>query len=387
MLVGRINERQLREFAGAEAKVFGRGGVRTVARATGLAINTVRRGLADLAEAPKPEALLRVRKAGGGRKKLREKDAKLVEAMEELIEPFTRGDPMRPLRWTCKSVRRLAGELRDQGHPISPAKVAELLAEIGYSLQSHRKRDEGKGHEDRDAQFRFINEQAAAFGKGGDPVISVDTKKKELVGAYRNAGREWRPKGEPEEVKVYDFIDPELGKAIPYGIYDVTRNEGWVSVGCDHDTSEFAVESIRRWWRKMGSLRYPQARRLLITADGGGSNSSRCHLWKWCLSQLSKECGLEITVCHFPPATSKWNKIEHRLFCHITQNWRGKALVSHEVVVQLIAATSTKTGLKVQAEADKSSYHTKLKPTAEQMHSIKLSRSDFHGEWNYTIKP
>lgn len=387
MLVGRINERQLREFAGVEAKVFGRGGVRAVARATGLAINTVRRGLVDLAMPPMPEASVRMRKAGGGRKKLREKDAHLVEAMETLIEPFTRGDPMRPLRWTCKSVRRLASELRSQGHPISPAKVAELLAELGYSLQSHRKRDEGKRHEDRDAQFRFINEQAEAFGQVGDPVISVDTKKKELVGAYRNAGREWRPQGQPEEVKVYDFIDPEQGKAIPYGIYDIARNEGWVSVGCDHDTSEFAVESIRRWWRKMGSIRYPQARRLLITADGGGSNSSRCHLWKWCLSQLSKECGLEITVCHFPPATSKWNKIEHRLFCHITQNWRGKALISHEVVVQLIAATSTKTGLKVHAEADQSHYQTKLRPTAEQMNSINLARADFHGEWNYTIRP
>lgn len=387
MLVGRINERQLREFAGVEAKVFGRGGVRTVARATGLAINTVRRGLADLANPPAPEASVRVRKAGGGRKKLREKDSKLVEALEELVEPFTRGDPMRPLRWTCKSVRRLAGELQGQGHAISPAKVAELLAELGYSLQSHRKRDEGKGHLDRDAQFRFINEQAVAFGQAGDPVISVDTKKKELVGAYRNAGREWRPQGKPEEVKVYDFIDPELGKAIPYGVYDVASNEGWVSVGCDHDTSEFAVESIRRWWRKMGGMRYPRARRLLITADGGGSNSARCHLWKWCLSELSKECGLEISVCHFPPATSKWNKIEHRLFCHITQNWRGKALVSHEVIVQLIAATSTKTGLKVRAEADPSHYQTKLKPSADQMNSIKLSRADFHGEWNYTIKP
>ncbi len=387
MLARRLNERQIREFAGVEARVFGRGGQRAVARATGLAINTVRRGLADLDLPPASETDSRVRRSGAGRKKLREKDAGLVETVEELIEPFTRGDPMRPLRWTCKSVRRLADELRTRGHAISPAKVAELLAELGYSLQSHRKRDEGKGHLDRDAQFGFINERALAFQKTADPVISVDTKKKELVGAYRNAGREWRPQGQPEEVKVYDFIDPLLGKAIPYGVYDIAGNEGWVSVGCDHDTSEFAVESIRRWWRKMGLARYPNASRLLITADGGGSNSSRCHLWKWCLSQLSAETGLEISVCHFPPATSKWNKIEHRLFCHITQNWRGKALVSHEVVVQLIAATTTRAGLTVRAESDPSRYETKLKPSPEQMASIRMTRGDFHGEWNYTIHP
>jgi hypothetical protein len=387
MFVGRINERQIREFAGVEAKVYGRGGLRAVARATGLAVNTVRRGLADLASPPLDRDATRVRKAGGGRKKLREKDAGLVEALEALVEPFSRGDPMRPLRWTCKSVRRLASELKAQGHAISPAKVAELLAELGYSLQSHRKRDEGKGHEDRDAQFGFINERALAFQQAGDPVISVDTKKKELVGTYKNAGREWRPQGQPEEVNVYDFIDPLLGKAIPYGVYDLAGNEGWVSVGCDHDTSEFAVESIRRWWRKMGLLRYPKARRLLITADGGGSNSARCHLWKWCLAQLSVELGLEINVCHFPPATSKWNKIEHRLFCHITQNWRGKALVSHEVIVALIAATTTQAGLKVRAEADQSHYETKIKPTPEQMASIRMTRAAFHGEWNYTLHP
>lgn len=387
MLSGRMNERQLRELAGVEAKVLGRGGLRAVARATGLAINTVKRGLLDLEQPAIADATVRVRQAGGGRKKLREKDSGLVEALEQLVEPFSRGDPMRPLRWTCKSVRRLASELHAGGHAISPAKVAELLAELGYSLQSHRKRDEGKGHLDRDAQFGFINERVVSFQKAGDPVISVDTKKKELVGAYKNAGREWRPQGQPEEVKVYDFIDPLLGKAIPYGVYDIAGNEGWVSVGCDHDTSEFAVESIRRWWRKMGSPRYPQARRLLITADGGGSNSSRCHLWKWCLAQLSAETSLPISVCHFPPATSKWNKIEHRLFCHITQNWRGKALVSHEVIVQLIAATTTQKGLKVQAESDTSKYETKIKPTPEQMASIKMTHDQFHGEWNYTIVP
>lgn len=386
LLSDRLNERQIREFAGVEAKVFGRGGLTAVSRATGLAINTVRRGLAELEE-PAEGSRSRIRRSGGGRKKLREKDSGLVAALEQLVEPFTRGDPMRPLRWTCKSVRRLAQELGQQGHPISPAKVAELLAEIGYSLQSHRKRDEGKGHLDRDAQFGFINERVLAFQETSDPVISVDTKKKELIGAYRNAGREWRPQGQPEEVKVYDFIDPLMGKAIPYGVYDIANNEGWVSVGCDHDTSEFAVESIRRWWTRMGAARYPDAKRLLITADGGGSNSSRCHQWKWCLSKLSTEIGVKITVCHFPPATSKWNKIEHRLFCHITQNWRGKALVSHEVIVDLIASTTTKAGLKVRAQADESLYQTKLKPSAEQMAAINITKAEFHGEWNYTISP
>jgi hypothetical protein len=387
LLAGRLNERQKREFAGAEASVFGRGGVSAVSKATGLAINTVRRGIAELNQVPAVAAESRVRKAGGGRKKLEEKDAGLIDALENLIEPFSRGDPMRPLRWTCKSVRRLAAELQKQGHGIGPSKVAELLGELGYSLQSHRKRGEGKGHEDRDAQFAHINEKAAEFQRAGQPVISVDAKKKELVGAYKNAGREWRPKGKPEEVKVYDFIDPKLGKAIPYGVYDIGRNEGWVSVGCDHDTSEFAVESIRRWWKKMGRERYPDATQLLITADGGGSNSVRCHLWKWCLAQLSKETGLELSVCHFPPATSKWNKIEHRLFCHITQNWRGKALVSHEVVVELIAATTTQAGLSVRAEQDNSHYEKALKPSPEQMASINIARADFHGEWNYTISP
>jgi len=299
LLVGRVDERLLRQLAGAEAKVLGRGGVSAVSRATGLAINTVRRGLAELDD---PASALdgRIRKTGGGRKRLRDKNPELTAALEKLVEPFSRGDPMRPLRWTCKSVRRLAAELLAAGHRISPSKVAELLAELGYSLQSHRKRDEGSSHEDRDAQFRHINDQVEAFQRGEQPVISVDTKKKELVGAYKNGGQEWRPKGRPEEVKVYDFIDKELGKAIPYGVYDLQRNEGWVSVGCDHDTSEFAVETIRRWWRKMGRERYPRATRLLITADGGGSNSVRCHLWKWCLAQLSRELGLEISVSFSP---------------------------------------------------------------------------------------
>lgn len=384
----RFDERLTREFAAVEAKVFGHGGVRAVARATGLAINTVRRGLSDFSQPRGAKvSAVRIRQSGGGRKKLRDKDSALVGDLEYLVAPFSRGDPMRPLRWTCKSVRQLARELQAKGHGVSPAKVAELLAEEGYSLQSHRKRNEGKGHEDRDAQFIYINNQVVSYESAGQPVISVDTKKKELVGQFKNGGREWRPQGSPEEVNVYDFIDPMLGKAIPYGVYDIGRNEGWVSVGCDHDTSEFAVESIRRWWRKMGSVRYAKASKLLITADGGGSNSSRCHLWKWCLSKLSAETGLEITVCHFPPATSKWNKIEHRLFCHITQNWRGKALVSHEVIVELIAATTTQAGLKVKAERDQSKYETSVKPSREEMETIPLKRADFHGEWNYTIRP
>jgi hypothetical protein len=382
-----MNERQIRAFAAAEAKAHGSGGILAVSKATGLAVNTVRRGIQEFDNKIESTPVGRVRKPGGGRKKLRDKDADLFPAIDALIEPFMRGDPERPLRWTCKSVRRLAEELQAQGHRISPAKVAELLDELGYSLQSHRKRNEGKDHEDRDAQFVHINEKAAAFLSENQPVISVDTKKKELVGKFKNAGREWRPQGQPEEVHVYDFPDPELGKAIPYGVYDIGCNAAWVSVGSDHDTSEFAVESIRRWWKKMGSLAYPKAKRLLITADGGGSNSSRCRLWKWCLWKLSREIGLEISVCHFPPATSKWNKIEHRLFCHITQNWRGKDLVNHEVIVSLIAATTTKAVLKVQAEHDKSKYQTALKPTNEEMAAIHLERSNFHGDWNYTVKP
>jgi len=359
-----------------------------VAAASGLAINTVRRGVAELvAPASTAPGAGRVRNPGGGRKALTERQPDLLAALEHLVSPHTRGDPMRPLLWTCKSVRQLAGELRRAGHAVSPAKTAELLHQLGYSLQSHRKRDEGQSHPDRDAQFQHLNGQVLTFQAAGQPVISVDTKKKELVGKYRNGGREWRPQGQPEEVKVYDFIDPVLGKAIPYGVYDVAHNEGWVSVGGDHDTSEFAVETIRRWWRSMGQAQYPQARQLLITADGGGSNSSRCRLWKWCLQQLATETGLEVTVSHFPPATSKWNKIEHRLFCHITQNWRGKALVSHEVIVELIAATTTEKGLKVRAERDPGRYEKGKVPSEEDMASLRLTRNSFHGDWNYSIQP
>ena len=381
-----LNERSLRLWAGTEAKVLGWGGVRAVARASGLAINTVRRGFAELAGQAgfQPQ---RIRREGGGRKPLTERQPELRANLERLVSPTPRGDPMRSLLWTCKSVRRLSDELARQGDKISPAKTAELLHDLGYSLQSHRKRDEGKSHPDRDAQFGHINERVLAFQKAGQPVISVDTKKKELVGRYRNSGREWRPKGCPEEVKVHDFVDKELGRAIPYGVYDLGRNEGWVSVGCDHDTSEFAVETIRRWWRTMGQAQYPQARQLLITAAGGGSNSSRCRLWKWSLQQLSNQTGLEISVCHFPPATSKWNKIEHWMFCHITQNWRGKALVSHEVIVELIASTTTKKGLKIRAERDEGHYAKGKVPTKEELAALRLFPHSFHGEWNYSIHP
>lgn len=385
-LAAQMNERSLRLWAGAEANCLGRGGVRGVAAVTGLAINTVRRGIAEISGQLNADSE-RVRRMGGGRKQIKDQHPEILPVLESLVAPLTRGDPMRPLRWTCKSVRRLAKELKVEGYDVSHATVAELLGELGYSLQSHRKRHEGKGHADRDGQFCFINEQVEKFQSSGQPVISVDTKKKELVGPFRNGGREWRPKGQPEEVNVYDFIDKELGKAIPYGVYDLTRNEGWVSVGSDHDTAEFAVESIRRWWDKMGKKKYPHAKELMITADGGGSNSSRCRLWKWCLAQLSLQTGLRISVCHFPPATSKWNKIEHRLFCHITQNWRGKALVSHEVVVQLIAATSTKQGLKVRAGRDEGAYELGKCPTPEELASINLKPADFHGEWNYSILP
>ena len=382
-----LNERSLRLWAGAEAKVAGWGGVRLVARASDLAINTVRRGLAEIEGQADPAQAQRIRREGGGRKTLTQSQPQVLASLEALVSPVTRGDPMRPLLWTCKSVRRLSEELTRQGCPVSPAKTAELLHQLGYSLQSHRKRDEGKSHPDRDAQFGHINAQVLLFQKEGQPVISVDTKKKELVGKYRNQGREWHAKGQPEEVKVHDFVDKELGRAIPYGVYDLLRNEGWVSVGCDHDTSEFAVESIRRWWKTMGQPQYPQARKLLITADGGGSNSSRCRLWKWCLQQLCNQTGLEISVCHFPPATSKWNKIEHRMFCHITQNWRGKALVSHEVIVELIAATTTQKGLKIKAERDHGRYEKGKAPSEKELESIKLFPNAFHGEWNYSIRP
>lgn len=387
LLAPRLTERSLRLWAGAEARVLGWGGVRAVARSSGLAINTVRRGLAEITDPASGLEPARIRQHGGGCKPLTQRQPELLAALERLVNPTPRGDPMRPLLWTCKSVRQLARELTQEGHPIGASKADELLHELGYSLQSHRKRDEGRSHPDRDAQFGHLNQEVVRFQEAGQPVISVDTKKKELVGRYRNAGREWHPQGRPEEVKVHDFVDKNLGRAIPYGVYDLLHDEGWVSVGSDHDTAAFAVETIRRWWRTMGQARYPQAHQLLITADGGGSNSSRCRLWKWCLQQLCNQTGLEIQVCHFPPATSKWNKIEHRMFCHITQNWRGKALVSHEVIVDLIAATTTRRGLKIKAERDNGRYEKGRTPTEAELESMRWVPDEFHGDWNYSICP
>jgi hypothetical protein len=328
-----------------------------------------------------------VRRHGGGRKPLTVKDATLVDDLRSLVEPSTRGDPQASLLWTAKSLRNLAAGLRELGHQISHSVVGDLLRSLGYSLQANRKTREGGNHPDRDAQFGYINDQVKAALAAGEPAISVDTKKKELVGDFKNAGREWRPKGTPELVRVHDFLIKQLGRAVPYGVYDISENAGWVSVGVDHDTASFAVNAIRRWWQTMGQPRYPNATRLLITADGGGSNGSRLRLWKLKLQQLADELGIAITVCHLPPGTSKWNKIEHRLFSFITQNWRGKPLVSHQVIVQLIAATTTKAGLKVRAEIDHNSYPSGIVVKNAELAAVNLTRHDFHGEWNYTIAP
>jgi hypothetical protein len=352
--------------------------------------HTIRKGSAELAEReanPGISIPTRIRRPVGGRKRCTESDPELSAALELLVDPATRGDPMSPLRWTCKSTTRLAEELTRQGHPASPSTVGRLLRAAGYSLQSNRKTKEGGGHPDRNAQFEHINATVKAFQERGQPVISVDTKKKELVGEFKNGGREWQPGGQPEEVLVHDFMDKELGKAIPYGVYDVTGNQGWVSVGIDHDTARFAAEAIRRWWKKMGSRRYRGADRLLITADGGGSNGSRCRLWKVALQELAMKLGIPLHVCHFPPGTSKWNKIEHRMFCHITQNWRGRPLVSHDVIINLIANTATDQGLTIRAELDPGSYPTGIKVTDEQLATVNITPDAFHGEWNYSIQP
>jgi|SRR5215203_710989 len=383
-----LDERTRRLAAAAEAEAIGFGGVARVARATGLSRLTVRRGIKELKAAP--ESRLegrRIRRPGGGRKKTVDTDPTLKADLEKLVQPTERGEPDSPLRWTCKSVRRLAGELKRIGHQTSHRMVAEMLHEMGYSLQANSKTLEGVGHPDRDAQFEHINRQAQEYFGTVDPVISVDTKKKELVGDFKNGGRELCPEGKPEKVRVHDFVIPELGRAIPYGVYDLATNSGWVSVGVDHDTSTFAVEAVRRWWKSMGSERYPQAQRLLITADGGGSNASRTRLWKVELQKLADELGIPITVSHFPPGTSKWNKIEHRLFSFISQNWRGKPLISHEVIVNLIAATTTATGLKVQAELDTTAYPVGQKVSQQEIAAVNLRRDSFHGEWNYTISP
>lgn len=385
-----LDERMRRQWAAAEARAYGWGGVRAVSRAIGMSPNTIVKGLAELtARSQDPEAPLenRLRAAGGGRLRATDADPKLAEALERLVDPTTRGDPMSPLRWTCKSTSQLATELTRQGHSVSPRTVGRLLKADGYSLQSNRKTKEGGDHPDRNAQFEHINATVTRFQQRGQPVISVDTKKKELVGEFKNGGREWQPQGEPEKVLVHDFLDKDLGKAIPYGVYDVGANQGWVSVGIDHDTARFATEAIRRWWKKMGAKRYRDAKALLITADGGGSNGSRCRLWKIALQDLAVQLGLPVHVCHFPPGTSKWNKIEHRMFCQITQNWRGRPLVSHEVIINLIANTSTKTGLKIRAELDDGVYPTGIKVTDEEMAAVNLKPNDFHGEWNYSILP
>ena len=386
LLAGELEERALRLWAAAEATALGRGGTAAVVRATGIAASTIRRGRAELASGESPGAG-RVRRPGGGRKRLSETDVTLLADLERLVEGESRGDPEQPLRWTAKSLRTLAGELGGEGHQISARSVAPLLRQLGYSLQANAKTREGRQHPDRDAQFRHINQAVTAALRASQPVISVDTKKKELVGDFKNAGREWRPKGSPLPVRVHDFKDKQLGKAIPYGIYDLADDSGWVNVGIDADTAQFAAASITGWWQQLGRARYPQATRLTITADCGGSNGNRTRLWKTELQKLANQSGLTISVCHLPPGTSKWNKIEHRLFSFISQNWRGKPLVSLEVIINLIAATTTRTGLEVYAQLDERSYPKKLKVTDAELATINLHGDSFHPEWNYTIKP
>jgi transposase len=385
-LANELNERTRRLLAASEAMTIGRGGITLVSRATGLSRKAISLGIKQLQEKTSISPG-RIRSIGGGRKKTVSKDLSLDEDLEGLVEPVTRGDPESPLRWTCKSVRTLAEELNRQGHQVSHQLVSELLHELGYSLQANRKTREGSEHLDRNAQFEHLNAQTRLFLAQGEPVISVDAKKKELVGDFKNAGREWHPEGEPEQVRVYDFPIPGLGRATPYGIYDLEHNSGWVNVGIDHDTAAFAVESIHQWWNEEGKQRYPEAKRLLISADGGGSNGSRVRLWKWELQQLADELGLAITVCHLPPGTSKWNKIEHRLFAWISQNWRGKPLVDYAVIVKLIAATTTEAGLTVECHLDTNTYPTGRKISDEQMSTLFLVADPFHGEWNYTLFP
>jgi len=381
-----LSERSRRVWAATEAKALGHGGIALVERATGVSRSTIQRGLRELesGEALDPD---RERRPGGGRKAATKKDTTLVADLDALVEPGASGDPDSPLRWTAKSVRALSSTLQSMGHEISHTAVADLLHELGYSLQANKKTREGPQHPDRDAQFRYIHDRVTRALKRGEPAISVDTKKKELVGDFKNSGREWRPAGEPERVRVHDFLIPEAGKAVPYGVYDLQRDEGWVSVGIDHDTASFAVNAIRSWWRKMGRQAYPGSGTLLITADSGGSNGSRLRLWKWELQQFASRTGLSITVCHFPPGTSKWNKIEHRLFSHIAMNWRGKPLVSLAAIVSLIGATRSEAGLRVRSEIDRRRYPGGVVVTDQQMERISLQRHRFHGDWNYTIQP
>jgi hypothetical protein len=390
LLASLMDERTRRQWAASEALELGWGGISAVAKATGLARNTVLAGTRELEHRrahPEEAVAAGVRRPGGGRKSLIEVDPHLQEALEALLEPATRGHPESPLLWTCKSTAHLAEQLARENHPVSERTIATLLKRAGYSLQGNRKTKEGSAHPDRNAQFEYINRRVRACQRKSQPAISVDTKKKELVGEYRNAGREWRRKGDPQQVKVHDFPDPKQGKAIPYGVYDLASNEGWVSVGIDHDTARFAVASIRRWWQEMGRQRFPKATKLLVMADGGGSNSSRNRLWKVALQELADESGLSLEVCHFPPGTSKWNKIEHRLFCFITKNWRGRPLLSYEVIVNLIAQTTTRAGLSVRAAVDTNRYETGVAVTDDELSKVKMTRAKFHGEWNYTIQP
>jgi len=383
-----LDERGRRLWAAVEAESLGYGGITTIAQATGLAASTIRLGQRELHTSAKEgnSGGRRLRTPGGGRKSVIEKDATLLQALDGLVEPTARGDPMSPLRWTCKSIRHLARGLEQQGHQVSHTKVGQLLKQLGYSLQRTRKTQEGSSHPDRDKQFSFLNQQVQAFQRRGQPVVSVDAKKKELIGVFAQGGREYQPKGHPEAVQVYDFLSLADGQGIPYGVYDLTTNKGWVSVGTDHNTAQFAVQTIRQWWCQMGQQAYPQARELLITADGGGSTGRRCRLWKYELQKLADESGLDISVCHFPPGTSKWNKIEHRMFSYITKNWRGRPLTSYEVIVNLIANTQTETGLQIKAQLDTAHYPTGIKITDEELDALRLEKAEFHGEWNYTLK-
>jgi len=385
-LVPVLDERSRRVWAAAEAEALGYGGQSIVALATGISRTTISGELGRSQEESTVDRGKKLRLSGGGRKKLIDREPGVLSALESLVEPTTHGDPESPLRWTCKSTRQLAAALEVQGYQIGRQTVATLLDGLGYSLQGNQKTKEGSSHPDRDAQFKYINDRVQNFQQREQPVISVDTKKKELVGDFKNSGKEWQPKGEPEPVRIYDFIDKKLGKVTP-GVYDSTANVGWVSVGVDHDTAEFAVETLRRWWEKMGRVRYPKAIELLITADGGGSNGSRVRLWKVALQRFADQAGLRISVCHFPPGTSKWNKIEHRMFSHISLNWRGKPLISHEIIVNLIAGTTTRTGLKIEAELDTNVYPIGIEVTDNELKNTRIEKAAFHGEWNYMIIP
>lgn len=390
-LIGIMDERMRRHWAASEAKALGWGGVSATSQATGLSRTTIEQGIKELEQQTETKAeeklSNRVRRPGGGRKPITAIDRRLMKELEKLLDSSTRGDPQSPLRWTCKSSRQLAEELGQKGRPVSHQTVTELLHDLDYSLQSNRKTKEGTDHPDRNEQFEHISGKVKAFQRRSQPVISVDTKKKELIGDFKQQGREWRPKGSPIDVRTHDFPDKKLGKAIPYGVYDLTNNEGWVSVGIDHYTAEFAVETIRRWWEEMGQPTFPSATELLITADSGGSNGNRSRLWKVALQELANKTGLKITVCHYPPGTSKWNKIEHRMFCHITQNWRGKPLTSRSVVINLIGNTKTKTGLSINAGFDLGTYATGIKISDDELAAVNLKKDKFHGDWNYIISP